>query len=385
MGESTLICDDGVTSSAGHNATCKACGETFYSKPFKSTDRVRKMCPKCIGRSLHPPDGWSEPRPCKGCKSDFVPIESKTRLYCSKACRLRFVQRTEGKLRKALRRNIEAAGEAIDWLIVMERDKWRCHICGRRTLKRLRGKQEPLSPELDHIVPVALGGNHTYDNCACSCHECNHKKKDKPLGQLSIFGNAFIPSKDGLSHRDRTYRDMRNIRDVKIITAIEELVARGEIPFIADVAQASGLPQTTIQKALRWKSRGRIKPPWADMIRIMTPEECGDKARKLFSRPKSEPPDVRCKTCNTAFRKAGDGRTLICNDCKDTTRLAAERVKPEPRQCAICPNIFIPRNNSPGHRFCSERCRARDEQRRRRARHRKHSTVPDQRQARFLP
>jgi len=42
------------------------------------------------------------------------------------------------------------------------------------------------APELDHIVPIAAGGSHTYSNVACACKKCNIKKSSKPLGQLNL-------------------------------------------------------------------------------------------------------------------------------------------------------------------------------------------------------
>lgn len=32
----------------------------------------------------------------------------------------------------------------------------------------------------DHVVPTSRGGNDTWDNVVCSCHDCNHEKGDHP-------------------------------------------------------------------------------------------------------------------------------------------------------------------------------------------------------------
>lgn len=52
---------------------------------------------------------------------------------------------------------------------VLNRDGWSCCECKRH------GKFTPAS-EVDHIIPVALGGRHVLDNLQSLCHEC-HKKK----------------------------------------------------------------------------------------------------------------------------------------------------------------------------------------------------------------
>lgn len=70
---------------------------------------------------------------------------------------------------------------------VFERDQWRCQICKRKT----RGQVPALlAPTLDHIVPLARGGSHTYDNLQCACYRCNcHVKRDGAANeQLLLIG-----------------------------------------------------------------------------------------------------------------------------------------------------------------------------------------------------
>lgn len=87
--------------------------------------------------------------------------------------------------RKALERTQTV--ERFDPLEVLERDGWRCHICGVNTPKRLRGTYADNAPELDHIIPLAAGGEHSRRNTACACRKCNIKKSDRPLGQLLLI------------------------------------------------------------------------------------------------------------------------------------------------------------------------------------------------------
>jgi 5-methylcytosine-specific restriction endonuclease McrA len=54
--------------------------------------------------------------------------------------------------------------------------EWRCHICGALTLKQMRGTTHLLAPEIDHVVPLARGGEHTYANTACAHRRCNQAK-----------------------------------------------------------------------------------------------------------------------------------------------------------------------------------------------------------------
>jgi 5-methylcytosine-specific restriction endonuclease McrA len=89
-------------------------------------------------------------------------------------------------MRKALSRGKVDGAERFDPLEVLARDGWRCHICGVSTPKRLRGTFDDRAPELDHIIPLAAGGEHTRLNTACACRKCNIAKSNKPLGQLRL-------------------------------------------------------------------------------------------------------------------------------------------------------------------------------------------------------
>jgi len=243
----------------------------------------------------------------------------------------------------------------------MKRDKWRCHICHRKTLRRLRGTQEELAPELDHIIPVAVGGSHTYDNCACSCHWCNHRKKDRIIGQLSLLDDAALrlPHMDGLSHGQRNYRDMRAKRDAAVMAAIDELTTRGEPIFIQTVSRASGVSRDAITHALNWERRGRPKPPWADLIRKMTPEEAAEQARLLFRKP---PKRVHCRRCGNDYRNKGEGRGSICDTCREASLVSEARQPPEARPCLGCRSSFVPNPHSGRwQKFCSHACQRRNE------------------------
>jgi 5-methylcytosine-specific restriction endonuclease McrA len=76
------------------------------------------------------------------------------------------------------------AADRIDPIKVFERDRWRCQLCGCSTPERLRGQMVDHAPELDHIVPLARGGAHTWSNVQCACRRCNGEKADTPRGQL---------------------------------------------------------------------------------------------------------------------------------------------------------------------------------------------------------
>jgi 5-methylcytosine-specific restriction endonuclease McrA len=81
-----------------------------------------------------------------------------------------------------LKRRARIAGngpvEDIDPYVVFDRDNWACQRCGCRTPPSLRGTHVADAPELDHIVPLARGGTHTFDNVQLLCRQCNNRKSD---------------------------------------------------------------------------------------------------------------------------------------------------------------------------------------------------------------
>jgi 5-methylcytosine-specific restriction endonuclease McrA len=68
---------------------------------------------------------------------------------------------------------------------IYERDSWNCGICGE-PVDQEAVWPHPLSPSLDHIVPLALGGDHSYANTQCSHLRCNQAKQHR-IGQASTL------------------------------------------------------------------------------------------------------------------------------------------------------------------------------------------------------
>ena len=56
------------------------------------------------------------------------------------------------------------------------------------TPRELRGKFQPNSPEIDHIIPLSRGGAHSVLNCACACRKCNGDKGNSMPGFHGAIG-----------------------------------------------------------------------------------------------------------------------------------------------------------------------------------------------------
>ena len=90
-------------------------------------------------------------------------------------------KRKRARVGRAIRRARERAAkvESFDPLDVLRRDGWLCYICGTDTPKHKRGTCDDDAPEVDHVIPLAAGGEHSMANCRCACRKCNGAKSDK--------------------------------------------------------------------------------------------------------------------------------------------------------------------------------------------------------------
>jgi 5-methylcytosine-specific restriction endonuclease McrA len=133
-------------------------------------------------------------RKCGECSAVFAPeYGNKRRRFCSSACadrssRRQSARRAGGKSDRKRARKAGVEYQPIDRAKLFVRDGWRCQVCGVKTPKRLRGKLTDRSPELDHRVPLAQGGGHTWQNVQLACRKCNGAKGGhRVAGQLPLF------------------------------------------------------------------------------------------------------------------------------------------------------------------------------------------------------
>lgn len=130
---------------------------------------------------------------CRVCSVEFCPVFGRHSWMetCSDECRGELARkraRIKRHVRRARVKGVRAV--RVDPIAVFARDNWRCQLCGRATLKSKRGTAHPRAPELDHIIPLARGGEHSPVNTQCACRECNGRKGATPLGQLILLGDV---------------------------------------------------------------------------------------------------------------------------------------------------------------------------------------------------
>lgn len=129
---------------------------------------------------------------CKDCDKTFIHSlhklgAPKTRCEECSVKNKKYYGNISKRYRK-LRVKYQTKGKPFNPISVLLRDGWRCQLCGVSTPQSRRGKRYNNSPELDHIIPVSKGGEHSMQNTQCLCRRCNLMKSDKIMpSQSSIF------------------------------------------------------------------------------------------------------------------------------------------------------------------------------------------------------
>lgn len=136
---------------------CKRKGITGFVKKIKDS-----VCPKC-----------GTQHKAKSFNTTCVKCDNET----NKAYRKAAKKKREYKLK------IATVHPVIDRK-VFERDKWKCVHCGIKVQKV--NIYADNAAELDHIVPLSLGGPHSYSNVQTLCRKCNANKSNNYEGQLVL-------------------------------------------------------------------------------------------------------------------------------------------------------------------------------------------------------
>jgi hypothetical protein len=179
-------------SSAIYYLSCRGkCGSVTVKRTNQRKTFICEPCGKLangkrnLQRNIEKHNLNTSERECKECSVKFVSVYgTKRRLYCSLTCSRRHGKRKTKATRRALMKGVEV--QPFNPIEVLERDGWKCYICGIDTPRILRGTNDSSAPELEHIVALSNGGAHTMDNTACACRQCNG---------LKAANDNYIPSR----------------------------------------------------------------------------------------------------------------------------------------------------------------------------------------------
>jgi hypothetical protein len=168
--------------------SCKLCGvqcikPAYWKLPHCSLECARKDCTDavctCCTRpmKIHFMGGNVEAR--------------KAKPVCNR-CVLNRHKKVCGDFRERCRRFGVAYDPKVTRPAVFVRDRYRCHICKKKTLVKYvvrGGRAHPRSPTVDHHpYPLSAGiKGHEWDNVRCACLKCNVRKGAAWSGQRLLF------------------------------------------------------------------------------------------------------------------------------------------------------------------------------------------------------
>ena len=122
---------------------------------------------------------------CKNCGNEFSQMVTgyNSTKYCSEKCQNRYFNRRRCEKRyKTLMAREHNNDISLEKLF--KRDHGVCYLCGEQcdwNDGEDRGGvfvAGPRYPSIDHVIPVAKGGTHTWNNIKLACRECNWLKRD---------------------------------------------------------------------------------------------------------------------------------------------------------------------------------------------------------------
>lgn len=168
---------------------CRYCGASIVRRWIgfcSDTCRRRYTTPPRTNRYI-----------CDECGSDFWrhvgATTSSGRTFCSEACQVRnYWRRPSAKAHWDARRarKVAAFDEIVRRDVVANRDRWRCHLCGKN-INPDAVWPEAQSLSMDHLVPLSRGGRHSYANIRAAHLRCNLSKNAQARGeQLMMIGTV---------------------------------------------------------------------------------------------------------------------------------------------------------------------------------------------------
>lgn len=137
--------------------TCEVCGETFH--PWRNS--LRRTCSQSCGQTLRISEG-------RGAHLSVPTLSEEERTSNQRAR-----WQSKNRKRRAILRG--ALSEKYTTLEIADRDSYKCGLCGKLVDMSLAAPDLG-SPTIDHVLPIARGGNDTRDNVQLAHFGCNSRK-----------------------------------------------------------------------------------------------------------------------------------------------------------------------------------------------------------------
>ena len=168
---------------------CRTCG-TIVERAASTLRQKNIICDKCAEDETKQKSRQTligvfmaiaqakTPKVCAACGEAFYsPYPNKK--YCSDTCK-KTIKGRYNSIRRRCRKYGVFYDPKVTAKAVIERDGGICQICHKKCDENDRswGSLGPKFPTVDHIIPLAKGGTHTWGNVQCACALCNSYKRD---------------------------------------------------------------------------------------------------------------------------------------------------------------------------------------------------------------
>jgi len=157
---------------------CSMCDTLFVPKQMKPF--AVRFCSKKCGRRfravrLTQHKAATLQRACIHCGIDLPPTMRTDAKFCSARCNSAAHAVTR-KMSQRARRARTPGDPLVERNAIAKRDNYCCGICGGHVDMRLR-HPDPMSPSIDHVIPLARGGGNDMDNLQLAHLACNLSKR----------------------------------------------------------------------------------------------------------------------------------------------------------------------------------------------------------------
>lgn len=165
---------------------CSACKKPRHSyRPCKHCSKKKRLLLLQLRNRLR----WLMPKQCTGCGETFNRYGQGWRCDSCKE----YTDRQLRQIRRLRQSRNGAYDRGIDYKSLYDRAGGQCAICRTACADPSvwRGWDGctwmPTAPTVDHIIPLAKGGSHTWANVQLACIACNSLKGDRATPGLCVI------------------------------------------------------------------------------------------------------------------------------------------------------------------------------------------------------
>jgi 5-methylcytosine-specific restriction endonuclease McrA len=174
---------------------CKDCGEVgglgWWRGRMKHPGPAGPRCHPCFKlytrRKPSYRAGWESiagPPPVCVCGVEVISYHNTVKRCPTCAAINARERRGEATARRTLA--VRTGDSDIHWRNLGERDGWRCHLCGKKVPSVAGTAKRSDGATVDHLVPIADGGAHTWGNVRLAHRFCNLSRGTRGEVQLLL-------------------------------------------------------------------------------------------------------------------------------------------------------------------------------------------------------